>query len=146
MPDVAKWGITIDSLTEADRFEAFEYRDPHTGATDLVDLVNWNPTYCFCAWPGTKEGGPTKPENLRRLQPFEQPMAFYVVYHNPSDYPGKWVLRRQRLLRGKPLIVIDFHPKAVVDSLEEARAALPEGLGYMGRFAEDDPAIFEVWM
>lgn len=144
MPETLQWGIDIATLTEADRFQVFEFRDPETGETALVDLRNWNDSFCFCSWPGTNCGGPTIPKNLRRLGPSRQPLAFYVVYHNPTDHPGKWVVRRQRLFGNQ--IIADCRARVVADSLDEARPFIPVGLTNIGRLAQDDLAIHEVWI
>jgi hypothetical protein len=52
-------------------------------------------------------------------------MDLYVVYHNPLDFPGKYVIRRQT---------------------NQVRAALPAGLVRLERAPEDDPCIVEVWI
>lgn len=63
-----------------------------------------------------------------------------VVYKDPSDYPGKFVVRRWRNQ------VPDSEPLMVCDSLEHARMAIPRDAGFLGRYEQDDPAILEVWL
>ena len=50
-------------------------------------------------------------------------LAVYVIYANPSDYPGKYVVRRQVVT--STAIVNDAEPLGVVDTLDQARALLP---------------------
>jgi hypothetical protein len=70
-------------------------------------------------------------------------LTIWVIYWNPRDQPGKWVLRAQDTDRDgvKP------HPEYVVcETLEQARACVPPGLVMMQRHPDDDPVIFEVWL
>jgi hypothetical protein len=83
----------------------------------------------------------------------------FTIYRHPSDYPGKWVVRRWEVggkvdmaqhgtlefVGGTPL-TSDRQPLAVVDTLDAARAAVPAGLYNLGREGADDPAIYEVWV
>lgn len=72
----------------------------------------------------------------------------FVVYNNPSDYPGKHVLRQQDVVREDSVVRIVPHkePIAVVDSLDEVREHVPQGLHNMGRMQADEPHIVEVWI
>jgi hypothetical protein len=69
-------------------------------------------------------------------------LPIYTVYRNPSDYPDKFVVRRWESL---PVPKPDATPLAVCDSLEQARAAVPEGLTLLDRAQADDPVIVGVW-
>ena len=71
-------------------------------------------------------------------------MTIWVIYDNPSDYPGKFVLRAQYVLPGNQ-VGVATEPTAVCDSLMEARSWLPPGLYGQGRHPEDDPTIVEAW-
>lgn len=71
-------------------------------------------------------------------------MNLYVIYENPSDYPGQFVLRRFCLHTGQ--IVPDEVPLTVADTLEGARQGLPHGVIWSARQPDDDPAICEVWL
>lgn len=67
----------------------------------------------------------------------------WTIYNNPSDYPGKFVVRRMTILGG---IHRDPEPAAVVDTLEEARAAVPPSLMRIDRHPNDEPQIVECWL
>lgn len=74
----------------------------------------------------------------------ESALSMWTVYQSPSDYPGRFVVRRCEVARG--VITHDATPLAVVDTLEAARAAVPRGLACMHRHPEDQPQIVEVWL
>lgn len=66
-------------------------------------------------------------------------LPVFTVFYNATDFPGKYVVR---LFDGKaPLRLL-----AVKDTLEEARATIPQGYARFDRHPEDDPVIVEVWM
>jgi hypothetical protein len=74
----------------------------------------------------------------------EHVLTIWVVYFNPRDHPGKWVLRGQDVIRGggirpQPAIFIE-------DSLEAVRTHLPPGLVMLMRDPSDDPVIHETWV
>lgn len=69
----------------------------------------------------------------------ENPVEFYVLYENPSDYRGKFVLRRW--LNQTP----DAQPVIVTTNLIEAMAKLPKNVRCLGRKPGEDPAIKDVW-
>jgi len=74
-------------------------------------------------------------------------LMYYVITKNPSDYPGKHVVRTW-LQRGRQ-VTAEQGPRAVVDTLEAARAALPNGgagLFRIARHQQDDPVIVETWL
>lgn len=66
----------------------------------------------------------------------------YVIYKNPKDMPGKYVVRRWEIQRDGPI------PAEAVtcENLEEARSCIPSDLIKMSRHEQDDPAIYEVWI
>ena len=67
----------------------------------------------------------------------------WVIYMGPTDFPGQWVVRRWLVTAGA------VHPDARAVScatLEEARRIVPAGLYNLGRYSDDDPAIYEVWI
>ena len=71
-------------------------------------------------------------------------MDLYVIFFNPSDFPGKYVARRQSVGPGGK-ITKDPRP-FMVGTLELVRAALPPELTRLNRDPNDDPCIFEVWV
>jgi hypothetical protein len=71
-------------------------------------------------------------------------LTIYVIYRNPSDYPGKWVLRAQDAGAGRT--VTPHQDCFVCDTLEQARECVPPGLVHMPRHPDDDPVIYETWI
>ena len=70
-------------------------------------------------------------------------MSIFVIYKNPSDYPNEFVVRVW-VVAG--IVVPLQRPLVVVDTIEQARAAMPDGLFKMDRQDDDDPCIVEAWM
>lgn len=71
-------------------------------------------------------------------------MDMYVIYLNPGDFPGQYVVRRWTL---SALGAIPREgPLYVGVDLAAARRAVPKGLIGCTRHEHDDPAILEVWM
>jgi len=70
-------------------------------------------------------------------------MNQYVIYKKPKDYPTKFVVRLWIIGPGTaqagPLI-------CTADTIEEARASMPDGVDQLPTFDSDDPVIAEVWM
>lgn len=71
-------------------------------------------------------------------------VELWVVYKNPSDYPGKFVVRRQWASRAGEHKCV--YPECVTDSLDKARSVIPGGLYRLDRMPGDDPVILEVWL
>ncbi|AWN05581.1 hypothetical protein SEA_JEFE_89 [Microbacterium phage Jefe] len=67
----------------------------------------------------------------------------YTIYDHPSDYPEKFVLRAWLVENG---VVSAYEPVGLADSLEDARALVPNGRRKIGRLRDDDPAIVESWI
>jgi hypothetical protein len=74
----------------------------------------------------------------RNQRKIPEAIELLVIYKDPRDYPGKFVVRRWWNH------IPDREPMLVCDSLEHARTAIPIHAVYLGRFDEDDPAIYEV--
>ena len=70
----------------------------------------------------------------------------YTIYRSPGDWPGKYVVRRFSISAEHPDPVPDPVPLAVVDTLEQAREAIPLGLVNIHRYLEDEPQIVETWI
>lgn len=66
-------------------------------------------------------------------------LSLYVIYYDPLDYPGEYVVRRWELLE----------PKEVLGrgkTLREVRQMLPPRLMNIGRQSADESQIVEVWL
>jgi len=72
-------------------------------------------------------------------------ITFWQITHNPSDFPGKYVVRAHYVERGRGT-PRPSHVCMVFETLEEARAVVPPGCWRFPRMAEDDPVIVESWM
>jgi hypothetical protein len=74
-------------------------------------------------------------------------LRLWTIYSNPTDYPGKFVTRESVITAGH--VRTRVTPTAVVDSLEEARAAAQAASAYVlvrqERHPSDDPKIVETW-
>jgi hypothetical protein len=67
----------------------------------------------------------------------------HIVYFNPSDCPGKYVIRKVLIDDGK------FHMEKaaiILDSYAQVREFIPDGLVRMSRHQDDDPVIVETWI
>lgn len=73
-----------------------------------------------------------------------EPLSVYVIYYNPSDYIGMYVLRRQQIVAGE--IHIDKKPMCVSKHMGDIRAALPVGLIEISTANEPDRCIEEIWL
>lgn len=67
-------------------------------------------------------------------------ITVYAVYKNPSDYPGKFVVRK--FIGETP----DVNPSIVADSLIEARKVIPRDKVRLTPSITDDPVIIETWL
>lgn len=79
------------------------------------------------------------------LIPWQKPQA-YVIFKNPPDYPGKFVVRHRRQVGDET--VTETIPMAVAETLEDARAAIQntDGLLCLPRGPHDDPGVIETWI
>ncbi len=66
-------------------------------------------------------------------------MEIFVVYNNPSDFPGMYVLRRWVGDKADPEPIM-------VGTLEEVRRSVPDGKVMLSRCPDDDPCILETWI
>lgn len=74
-----------------------------------------------------------------------QTLVVYAIYHNPTDFPGEYVLRPWSIERPHT----EPNPGALLArgrTLDYVRGFLPPGLCCLGRNASDDAAIVEVWI
>lgn len=72
-------------------------------------------------------------------------LNLYVIYFDPMDHPGKFVLRVHQVRLEEELFLASDHCE-VQDTLEDIRKFLPQGLTNIGRYEQDDPVIVEVWI
>jgi hypothetical protein len=71
-------------------------------------------------------------------------LPIYVIYENPSDFPGEFVVRRRwHIITG---IIQSGELLGRTKSLTEARNLLPPGLTCLQRHSTDDPVIVESWI
>jgi hypothetical protein len=73
----------------------------------------------------------------------EDAASMWVIYHNPVDYPGKWVVRVWRIGEGR---VSPLPDPFVYDSLDEARRHIPSWAIRIEREKVDEPHVKEMWM
>jgi hypothetical protein len=72
-------------------------------------------------------------------------LRMFVITANPSDFPGKFVVRENVIARGSSEPILDPAPLAVVDTITEARAAVPPDRICMPRSPKDPPVVVETW-
>jgi hypothetical protein len=73
-------------------------------------------------------------------------LSSWTIYFNPSDHPGRYVLRRFDIVQGQaePVPASDA---SIHLSLQAARQHIPTHVDVcFPRDAHDDPAIVETWM
>jgi len=73
-------------------------------------------------------------------------LPLYTIYKDPSDYPGMYVVREFRIVRGSLDPVAAKAPMIVTPKIQEARARIPFGCVPIMRRPEDDPCIVETWL
>ena len=78
------------------------------------------------------------------MKPETDMLSLFVVYENPSDYPGQFVVRQQVVINGS--VYGHKEPLAVHENYEEVINRLPPLLFRTERFPDDDPCIKEVWL
>ncbi len=115
--------------------------------TEVVKVWDGHTSCLWREWPGfaqiaamrwEDDGGPCRePPGLAKW------IFSYVIYFNPSDYPGKFVTRRHWTNGTED---IADRRCVVSETIQEARKAVPSGLVNMGRAYERDMAIYEVWL
>jgi len=71
--------------------------------------------------------------------------ACLVIYDNPRDFPGKYVVRKHVI---EPGFTAPTREHSVHNTLKEARRSLPNAGRHMlrvPRSPDDEPQIVEVW-
>lgn len=69
----------------------------------------------------------------------------YAIYENPSDYPGRFVLRKWVVVRGNPNPLASPFPTCIATTIEVCRNAIPPGM-VMIKPKGGDPSIVEEWI
>lgn len=68
-----------------------------------------------------------------------------TIYWNPTDAPGRFVVRRFYIAAGHDPIPADL--LGVARTVQQARKLVPEEYGWpVARDPRDDPAIYETWL
>ena len=71
------------------------------------------------------------------------PVTVWTIYREPSDYPGRWVVRGHEVFPAG----LQAHSFCFVTrTLSEARAKVPAGTRRFRRAPEDHPVIHECWV
>ena len=70
-------------------------------------------------------------------------LNMYTIFNNPLDHPNKVVVRKFKVKVGTVEATNDI---VVCDSIEEARARVPEGLSPLMRDPSDHPSVVETWI
>lgn len=69
-------------------------------------------------------------------------LAMFTIYNNPSDYPGKFVVRMLIVGHDGPVMTDAI---GIADEIIGARAMVPPGLYCQQRSEGDDGPIVETW-
>jgi len=70
-------------------------------------------------------------------------MPMWTVYANPSDFPGKFVVRKHEIREGANRPTAEHF---VGDTIDEVREHIPGWAIRFEREPGDDPVIAEVWL
>ena len=68
----------------------------------------------------------------------------YTIYNSPADHPGKFVMRMFLIGRRSVQPTIT-NIMVVVDTLQQARKAVPPGLARMVPREADHPSVVQSW-
>ena len=83
--------------------------------------------------------------SFQKMDPSSEPfLVVYTIYENPTDYPGKFVVRKHDVIAGSSTPA--ELPCAIASSLDEARKTIPDGMVNIQRLPEDEPQIVESWI
>lgn len=70
-------------------------------------------------------------------------LYLWVVYDNPSDFPGFFVARKFAIINGREVPTAE---RLLERDIHAIRRALPRGLCPIKRHPSDDPVIVETWV
>jgi len=71
-------------------------------------------------------------------------LTVWTIYREPSDYPGRWVLRGHDIFPSRGIRRHKFCFTAA--TLREIRTKVPPGTWCVGREPTDHPTIHESWV
>lgn len=71
-------------------------------------------------------------------------MTHYVIYFNPADFPGRFVVREWFIDRDGELLALNLIGTG--QTLVEARSLIPQGMINFRRSPDDIPCVLETWM
>jgi len=86
------------------------------------------------------------PEELLNDQ--TKTLLFWVIYEDALEFPGQFVVRRHLSVMEERGMSngVEMGPWKVTESLELARASIPDDCYPLGRSDDDVPQIVEVWI
>lgn len=70
-------------------------------------------------------------------------MHIFVIYFNPSDYPGRYVLRQWIIDSNQIIPTTNVH---IEDTIKKVRKHLPKDVSIIVKNDMDDPCIVETWI
>lgn len=70
-------------------------------------------------------------------------LKMYTIFCKPSDYPNHYVVRRFHVIKGETTPTFYVW---ICDTLDEARACIPDNLMLIPRDPDDAPALVESWV
>lgn len=71
-------------------------------------------------------------------------LSVWAIHYASAEYPGKFVVSVSYAGVGE--VLVEEAPRAVAETLEEARAALPRGLCRMEPLPDDSVCLVETWL
>lgn len=71
-------------------------------------------------------------------------LPLFAIYYSPTDFPGKFVVRR--FLVSANGMACDAIPSGIAETLEGARAFVPQGCIPIARSPGDVASIVETWL
>lgn len=77
------------------------------------------------------------------MQDVQQELSIWTIFHNPIDFPRKFVVRRFIMVDVGAFPTPDH---SVHDTLDQARDAVPQGKVCISRNDEDEPQVVESWV
>ncbi len=73
-------------------------------------------------------------------------MEVYVIYKNPIDYPNQIAVRKFEINIESTPMLDAVRGVILCDSIDEARATIPQGLRCVTRSPIDHASVVETWI